>query len=585
MKKLLLFFVAAFLTGASARAVEPSGTLPVLHIDTEGGAAITSKEDYIKATYWLETKGVADMGEDLGTQAEPLTLQIRGRGNYTWIGFDKKPYRLKLDKKAAVLGMNSNKHWALLAHADDSRGFLRNTLGFELSRMVGMAWTPGSKPCEVVLNGDYIGLYFLTETVRVDKKRVNVINGDDEVEEWLEANPGKEWNEYPFTALDNTGGWLVEIDNYDDADQIKVPTAQEQYLGQDIRVTYDTPSDYITEAQKQWLRQSFAEMDRLICEKQDWTGKIDLTAAAQFFIVNQLVGNYESYHGSCKMHRQRGEDTKWMFGPVWDFGSAFQYDGAMQNWIWESDYTQHWIKPMYENAAFKAEVKRLYAQLMDGAYKDLVPYAESFIETIRAAAARDYERWPQYGNDDLDQDLASVKNMLRLSTAFCNGQFDYNAPFDYDNVNIYLRGSMNDWNCEEGYRFTYTGNGAVFTLKVPSLSGEFKIGAADWTEFDMGYGQKNTETTAFPIDVTTPLTPSGANIRIDGTVSDATLVLDYLNHTLEISTRDYDAIVDVESAPAGEAAYYNLQGARVDTPAAGFYIVVRDGRVTKEYIR
>lgn len=579
MKK-LFFLLPALLVCFALRAVSPSGTLPILHIDTKNGVAVTSKEKYVDATYWLETKGVPDMGADLGTQASPLPLQIRGRGNYTWVGFDKKPYRLKLGKKAAMLGMKSNKHWALLAHADDNRGFLRNTIGFELSRLVGMPWTPGSKPCEVLLNGDYIGLYFLTETVRVDRDRVNVINGDDEVEDWLEANPGKEWTDYPFTELDNTGGWLVEIDNYDDADQVKVPTLQTKETM--LRITYDTPSDYITSDQKQWLRRQFITMDSLIYNHADWSTYIDIPTAAKFFIINQLVGNYESYHGSCKLYRQRGQSEKWMFGPVWDFGSAFQNNDAMGRWIWQSQFLQHWIEDMFEDAALQTEVKRLYKELMEGNYKQLVPYAESFINLIRAAAVRDHERWPKYGNDDLDADLAVVKSMLENAVTFCNRQFGYTPPTDYNDIALYLRG-FNGWDVNPAYRFKYTGNHAVFTLNVRNLTGEFKISGTDWNAYDMGFGLKGTQTADFPVDVPTVLTRAGANLHISRTIPDATLILDFATSTLTISTKGYDSVDGIDTDET-RPVYYTFQGVRVENPSPGIYIVVRGKRAGKEYV-
>ena len=67
---------------------------------------------------------------DDSIEASEGELQIRGRGNYTWDWFEKKPYRIKLDKKAPLLGFNKSKHFVLLAHADDNLGFLRETDGF-----------------------------------------------------------------------------------------------------------------------------------------------------------------------------------------------------------------------------------------------------------------------------------------------------------------------------------------------------------------------------------------------------------------------------------------------------------------------
>lgn len=138
----VLAVVAVF---SSIEAATYSGTLPVLFINTENGAPVDSKEVYLNATYWLDPMGVEGV-EAFGSEAEPLATQIKGRGNYTWSGFDKKPYRLKLGAKAGLLGMKKNKHFGLLAHADDQFGWLKNTLGFELSKRLGLAWTPSQAP-------------------------------------------------------------------------------------------------------------------------------------------------------------------------------------------------------------------------------------------------------------------------------------------------------------------------------------------------------------------------------------------------------------------------------------------------------
>ncbi|MGM9845854.1 MAG: CotH kinase family protein [Muribaculaceae bacterium] len=166
-EKIYFLFFLTIAVFEAIYALEPSGSLPVLVIDTENHQQIYSKENYINATYYLDPRG-CDGVEAFGSAENPLALQIKGRGNYTWT-FNKKPYRLKLDKKAALLGMESSKHFALMAHADDSRAFMRNLTGFEVSRMSGLPWTPADQPCEVILNGDYIGLYFLTETISLTR--------------------------------------------------------------------------------------------------------------------------------------------------------------------------------------------------------------------------------------------------------------------------------------------------------------------------------------------------------------------------------------------------------------------------------
>ena len=150
---------AAILTAItlSASATQPSGTLPVVYLNTENGIEITGKDQgYVNATYWLDANGTEF--ESVGSAEAPVATEIKARGNYTWTGFDKKPYKLKPDKKTKLLGIYKSKHFALLAHADDNLAFMRNALGFELARRTGLAWTPEMVPVEYVHRGDYTGL-------------------------------------------------------------------------------------------------------------------------------------------------------------------------------------------------------------------------------------------------------------------------------------------------------------------------------------------------------------------------------------------------------------------------------------------
>lgn len=105
------------------------------------------------------------------TDELPLAY-VRGRGNVTWTT-DKKPYKLKLDKKADLLGMGKNKHWALLANRFDG-SMLRNRLVSYIGTRLGLDYTPKMLPVDLVINGEYAGSYFLSETVRIGSSRVDI---------------------------------------------------------------------------------------------------------------------------------------------------------------------------------------------------------------------------------------------------------------------------------------------------------------------------------------------------------------------------------------------------------------------------
>lgn len=577
----LMAFMAAVMAGYAA---QPSGTLPVLYIDTENQAPVLTKTDYVAATYYLDPKG-AEGVEAFGTEAAPLPLQIRGRGNYTWTGFDKKPYRLKLGKKQALMGMAKSKHWALLAHADDSKGFLRNAVGFQLSRLIGLPWTPGDAPVEVVLNGDYLGLYFLTETVRVDKTRVNVYDYDSAVEDAEDAlAEATDANRAELQAALQAAraaepAWLVEIDNYPDDEQVVVTETRPGLTGEDkkLRITYDNPSDYITEEHRQWLIAEFTDLDRRVNSEDKnnctWEEKIDLTDLAKFFIVNQLVDNYESFHGSCKLYRDNAEhaaksgtDTKWHFSPVWDFGSSFNRD--MRHFIFEGEtWYNHWIEEMYGFPAFKAEIDRVYAGFMDGNYSRIYEYIDKYADAITAAAASDKERWPQYGNDNMSDRASEVKNKLRESVKFLNAKFNYEGEV-VEPLEIYLRGgNFNNWAIDARNKFT-TADNRIYTLHVDELSGEFKIATADWNQVNLG----SAGNPCIRLGEETPMTDLGGNCTVENApVLDATLTLNLPARTLVI-TDPYHSGIETTGESRLEIAVAN-GSLTVSSPEAGLLTV------------
>ena len=357
-----------------------SGSLPVIFINTQ--EPVTSKETYVTGTYYIDALGLEDY-ESIGSAEKPLALQIRGRGNFTWNAFDKKPYRLKFDKKAQPLGMNKSKHFTLLAHADDDMAFLRNTVGFELSRRLGLAYTPEQRPIEVVLNGDYIGLYMLTEQIRVDGDRVNITEQNDN-----ETDPEN-----------ITGGWLLEIDNYDDPYQIRMTEGN----GALLRFTFHSP-EILSDAQKSYISDYLQNTDNAIYASDKsstlWEDYIDMDALVRFYLIQEITDNGESFHGSCYLHKDRGSNTKLVFGPVWDFGNSFRR--SLDNFIYvNSPFGQSWIGEIARFPRFQEAVQQRWQTFLAYDYDSLDDFIDAFVAKISAASACDDKRWPQYSQDNI----------------------------------------------------------------------------------------------------------------------------------------------------------------------------------------
>ena len=367
-----------------------SCTLPVMFINTDGAVPITSKEDYVYADFYIDNMGIEGI-ESVGSKENPEMMQIRGRGNYTWSSFDKKPYRLKLDSKMPLLGMKRNKHWALMANADDDMAGLRNTVGFEVSRRLGMEWTPSQQPVEVVLNNDYIGLYMLTEIIRVDPDRVNITEQAD-------------YETSPFVV---SGGWLVEIDNYMEEEQVRTVEGN----GKSIYSTYKSP-EHLSDEQRNYLTGLINTTNAAIYvndkSNNGWEKYVDVDELARFYLVQEMLDDTESFHGSCFWHKENGDSAKIKFGPVWDFGNAFHR--GTDRFIWDRPaFNQTWIGEIAKFPHFQEVVKKHWDRFVLLHYSDIDNFIDAFIDHIYQAAICDATRWPQYGNIDILNDRDTFK--------------------------------------------------------------------------------------------------------------------------------------------------------------------------------
>lgn len=366
-----------------------SGTLPVLYINTEGHRDIVSKEkdDYLHADWWLDNMGVEGY-ESIGSPEAPLGMQIKGHGNYTWTDCDKKSFRLKLDEKRPLLGMNSNRHWVLKAGAFNWIGHIEDALPFEIGRRMEMAWNPIIRPVEVILNGQYIGLYFLYEKIRVETNRVNIIEQKDN-----ETDPKK-----------ITGGWLLEIDNYKEPGNITFTEGN----GKPFWVTPQSP-EVMSIQQRDYITNFLLEANDAIyiADKAStiWEQYIDIDSLAIYYIVQEAVDNLEAFSGSCYMHKQRGDSTKLIFGPLWDCDHSFYRLGCGQDFdrfIYEdipSNWYSRWIGEIAKFPHFQERVRVHWKRFYEQVYPTMDAYMDEFAAKIEQAGNADYVRWPQYSGN------------------------------------------------------------------------------------------------------------------------------------------------------------------------------------------
>lgn len=389
-----------------------SGTLPVLFINTEDSCEISSKEEYVNAEWWLDNLGDKRF-ESIGSAQKPLRMHIKGHGNYTWTDCDKKSYRIKFDEKHMVLGLPSSRHWVIKANAFHCMGKIEDALPFEIGRRMGMGWNPHIEPVEVVLNGEYIGLYFIYEKIRVDKQRVNINEQKD-----YETDPTKV-----------TGGWLLEIDNYMEPDNIIFIEGN----GKPFWVTPHSP-EHLSAEQRDYISNLLMEANEAIyCSNKSstlWEDYIDIDSLAIFYIVHEVVDNLEAFSGSCFMHKEWGEGTKLIFGPLWDCDHSFyrfSNDYEFDRFIYEdvpTNWYSRWIAEIAKFPRFQERVRYHWKRFIEEVYPTMGIFMEEFTARIEAAGNCDHERWPQYYSDNIPARMrAFAKPSFDKKVAWLNSQW------------------------------------------------------------------------------------------------------------------------------------------------------------------
>lgn len=367
---------------------EISGTLPVIYINTQNKQPVTDTETQIPATVYIDS--LTSEYPSLGSPSAPLPATIKGRGNYTWNGFDKKPYKLKFDVKQKVLGMPNNRHWCLMPSTDDNLGYLRMPAGFRISKELGMRWTPRVRAVELVLNGKYMGLYFLTEHVRIASNRVKI----------------KEQADNETHADSITGGWLVEIDNYPSENNISFNEGNGQYVMISLR-----EPEVLSNTQRTYLTSQIHAINEALygSSESQLTQLLDIKEAAKYYLVQEIMEDCESYHGSCFLYKDRdslGIADPWKFGPVWDFGNAYQRH--QETWIYNNPtFAQYWIGQLATWPVFQQAVQEqwwIYYHTLNDSVRTKI---QDFAVSIAPAAKNDAAVWRNTSGFNDNSDMSS----------------------------------------------------------------------------------------------------------------------------------------------------------------------------------
>ena len=311
---------------------KPNNTIYSLLINTPNGIAITSKDLYVDSSSFILSE--RDLVNYSGF------VSIKGRGNSTWAA-PKKPYAIKLQKKASLASLPEEKSWVLLAnHYDPTK--LRNDVAFFIgNRLSVLEYTPRFCFVNMSINGSFQGIYQLGEKIKKSTDRVNI----------------------------GENGFLLEFDDKyssDDAifrtDSLVYPINIKYPEIKEGSEEYLYIKDYVNKAEESLFSDSFLN------ESTGYHNYFDLNSFVDWYLINELTKNADGIlYTSCYMYLfERGGQFK--MGPLWDFDLAFG------NYIYGTDSIKNeinstegfwvknspWFKRFFQDPSFVGLLKKRF---------------------------------------------------------------------------------------------------------------------------------------------------------------------------------------------------------------------------------
>lgn len=423
MKKgffVLLFGGFFFPLGFAQSKVEfTSSNLPILVIDTQGKKIV----DEIRIPAHL---GIIDNGKGRrNVIGDPyngydgwIAIERRGsatgnypKGNYRFETQDEQGNNLNV----SLLGMPEENDWILYGPYIDDPSLIRNVLAYRWSMAMGR-YASRVRFCEVVLNGDYQGVYVLMEKIKRDKNRVDIsqLDPDDLAGDSL------------------TGGYIIKIDKWEGEN------VGGWWSNSRIFYQYHYPQkDDIKPQQISYIRNfmnAFENAMKSANPADPLTGYpkyIDLDSFVDHFLLNEVCKNVDAYRISAFFFKDRDSKKKGKLhaGPIWDFNltlgrSWFPQDRFVTEG-WQVDYgeTHPWDDfqvPFFwgiliHQPEFVEKALNRWAGLRKGIFSLDSMYAtiDRLVDTLSEARIRNLQRWPEMDDEfSYDQEIRLMKEWI-----------------------------------------------------------------------------------------------------------------------------------------------------------------------------
>lgn len=408
MKRILILLIYVFVFHSLNAQTLTSSNLPIIVINTNGQTIPDDPKITADMGIIYNGSGVRNnMTDPFNHYNGKIGIEIRGKSSQM---FPMKSYGFELwdatgnSINRSLLGMPSESDWVLYAPYTD-KTLMRNFLAYTFSREMGR-WAARCQYVEMVLNGDYRGVYVLMERIKRGSSRV----------------PVNRLNTTDITGDAVTGGYIFKIDKEDPDDNgwnSSVP-ANHSIRNPTIRFLYYYPkADAIVAEQKTYIK-SYVDSFENALKGNDFQSRVsgwrkfaDENSFIDYLLVNEVSRNIDGYRLSAYFYKNRNSiNSKIIAGPVWDYDLAFRnadYCGGSESAGWRyqfntvcpNDFWQipFWWDRFFQDSAFKSALRCRWKQLRQTSLSNQrINFIIDSVNTlVSEGQQRHFQRWPVLG--------------------------------------------------------------------------------------------------------------------------------------------------------------------------------------------
>ena len=329
--------------------------------------------------------------------------ELAGRGNSTWDA-EKKPYRLKLAAQQNLLGMGAAKDWILLSNVFDS-SHIRNKVTYDFARELEVAYSPEAQWVDLYGNGEYLGLYLLTERNQIHTQRVAIPENESFLIS-MEWPARTQWEQFP-SVLSDRGNLLM---------------IRQNALGQErLRQVWQSAENAI-----------FADDGIDPVTAKTWDALIDVDSWAEQYLLRKVFADGDA-GAMSQFFYYTESDGKVYAGPLWDMDNTLNCWGnqpsnvitAGRRHIWGPDF-QPVFYALCQKEAFRQRVVALYYERFRPLLTELLAGGiDAYAGQVSQAAAMDAARWDWTYSPESAEIAAFLKDRMAFLEDYWENPEDY----------------------------------------------------------------------------------------------------------------------------------------------------------------